>query len=278
MSGSSSARSRRYGLFSVLFLLAVTTVYLYGCACPKQVGPLDTNRPSASTSSGIVPPCRIQLEAGLSHTRNDDAPEVFRTDAFLESQLRIGVIPDTEVFLGYDGYKWKRLHPGEDMRGSGQPNIGFKYRFLEESGWIPESAFQGQLSLPFGGKDFRTRRLDPSFLFAFSHRITDIFSFTSNLGMAWQTEQDAFSNLHTLSVVKYTALLGFGITDRLGGYVEFYGDTGLSASSTPANSCDAGFTYLLLPNLQLDLYGGKGVSQIASDWILGAGISFRFPD
>ncbi len=136
----------------------------------------------------------------------------------------------------------------------------------------------GQLSVPVGKEDFSSGRADPSFLFAFSNSLANFLTFSYNLGMAWYTGQDEFSNKHTLSVFQYTANLGIGIIGNLGGFVELYGDAGLSASKTPVTAFDAGLTYLLFDNFQLDVSGGVGLSDAADDWIVGVGLSYRFPD
>jgi hypothetical protein len=67
------------------------------------------------------------------------------------------------------------------------------------------------------------------------------------------------------------------LTERIGAYVEFFGDVGMSASGE-AHSFDGGFTYLLRENLQLDLFAGVGLSDDADDWFAGTGVSFRFPN
>jgi hypothetical protein len=79
-------------------------------------------------------------------------------------------------------------------------------------------------------------------------------------------------------VFQYAANLGIGIMGNLGGFVELYGDAGLSASKMPITAFDAGLTYLLFDNFQLDVSGGLGLSDAADDWIVGAGVSYRFPD
>jgi hypothetical protein len=70
-----------------------------------------------------------------------------------------------------------------------------------------------------------------------------------------------------------------GLTERLGAFVEFFGDIPtFSNSPGPANSFDGGFTYLLSNNVQLDASAGVGLSQAAEDWFASIGVSFRLPD
>ncbi len=270
-----------WGLIVMLLLTGGIGIGLSGCVCPEKPGPLGTDRPGQSTAPYVVPPCYPQAELGWSHTESGGTGEKEKTDVAPNTLVRLGLITDLELRLGYGGYTWQRVGgnsgSGSDSSGWSDPNVGFKFRFFEGTRWLPESAFVGTLSVPVGKNGFSSGRADPSFLFAFTNNLTDFLSFTYNLGAAWNTQEDEFSNRHTLSVFQYTASLGVGITENLGGFVEFYGNAGLSASKTPAYAFDTGLTYLVLKNLQLDVSGGAGLSDAADDWFVAAGISYRFP-
>jgi len=71
--------------------------------------------------------------------------------------------------------------------------------------------------------------------------------------------------------------LGYSLTDRLGAFVELFGDVPMSAPGTPATSFDGGFTYLVSENFQLDALAGVGLSDDAPDWFVGAGVTYRWP-
>ncbi|MBC8417451.1 MAG: hypothetical protein KJ573_12500 [Proteobacteria bacterium] len=59
------------GIGSVLILFAAL-IGLSTCACPKNPGPLSSDRPGQTTSPAVVPPCYPQLELGWTHTENKD--------------------------------------------------------------------------------------------------------------------------------------------------------------------------------------------------------------
>jgi len=273
---------RQNGVNMALLLLGGMVMGLSGCVYPEKPGPMLTDRPGAGTPPSVVPPCYPQVALGWYHTESSGNGEKQKTDVAPDTLVRFGLIPDLELRLGYGGYAWQRVsgnnRASSNSSGWSDANVGFKFRFFEGTKWIPESAFVGQLTLPVGRKGFSSERADPSFLFAFSNSLTDFFSFDYSLGPAWNTEEDQFSNRHTLSVFQWAASLGIGITEKLGGFVEFYGDAGLSASKTPVNAFDAGLTYLLFDNFQLDVSGGVGLSDAADDWFVATGFSYRFPD
>ena len=80
--------------------------------------------------------------------------------------------------------------------------------------------------------------------------------------MVCLTDSDEQGVQDTLSYFDWTVALGISASARVGYFVEAF---------------DTGITYLLTPRLQLDASGSIGLSDSASDWTLGLGLSFRFP-
>ncbi len=70
-------------------------------------------------------------------------------------------------------------------------------------------------------------------------------------------------------------VLGIGLTEKLGMYVESYGL--INSNTFPENMLDAGFTYSIRNNLQVDVSGGIGISEDAIDNFISAGLSWRLP-
>jgi len=272
-----------YREFGAVLILFTAIIWLAACACPKNPAPFSSDRPGQTTFPNVVPPCHPQIELGWTHTENKDNSDVqMKSDQVPNALLRIGVIPSAELRVGYNGYTWQSDRPenGEKSSsdGSGDANVGVKYKFLEASGWLPESAFVAQLSLPVGADNFTSHQADPSFLFAFTNNLTDFLSFNYNLGTSWQTSEDASSARHTQSSFNYTTNLSLSITDRLGAFAEFYGAVAINPSTVPSNAFDGGFTFLILDNFQVDASGGVGISEAANDWFAGCGLTYRFPN
>lgn len=85
------------------------------------------------------------------------------------------------------------------------------------------------------------------------------------------------SDTDTLAMFQYTATVGFGLSDKVGMFLEFLGDIPTDAAGDSAHSFDAGFTYLLRDNVQFDAFAGVGLNDDAEDFFAGAGVTFRFP-
>ena len=237
-----------------------------------EPGELITDRPDATESSSTVAPGYVQYEIGWTHFEDEDKDGLgARGDSFPETLLRIGLVEDLELRLGYTGYNW--VHQEQAVGGSksrdfsGEPEIGFKVRLAEEEGAMPEIALMSHLEVPA----FSSKSAEPSYRFAFSHTLSEDLSLVYNLGQAFDTDGG--------DLFQYTAALGLGLSEKWGVFAEFFGDipTG-NDSADPANTFGGGLTYLWRENVQLDVLAGVGLSESADDWFIGTGISFRLPN
>ena len=236
---------------------------------------LVTDRPDQTESAVVVPPGRVQLETGWTFLRDDESGVRTDTEEAAGTLVRIGLAERVELRVGWAGYISQEVDFAGAMTeadGPGDTALGVKVHLREEQGRAPELALLAAVSIPSGSDEFSSDEVDPAFQFSASHGLTERLAIGYNAGMFWTSESGA-----TLSSFLYTAALGIGVTDRLGAFVELFGEVPASASGRPANSFDGGLTYLLRHNIQVDLSGGVGLSSAADDWFVGLGISARFP-
>ena len=139
----------------------------------------------------------------------------------------------------------------------------------------PEIAAIVQTTLPVGDGDITSDKLDPAFLVAFSHTLTDQLSLTYNLGSALATSEKEDGSQTTLSSALYSASLGYSVTEQLSFFVEIFGEIGLSAEDSPI-SADCGLTWLLNDDSQLDFFTGAGLNNEADEFFVGLGYSIRW--
>ena len=273
---------------AIIFLLTALALAVSGGAARAQdeVPELITDRPDQTESTAIVPRGMVQLELGTLFTRDDPA-EGFRLET-LEvpgTLARIGLLEDRlELRVGWGG--WQNLEAEfPTASGSGRAEVdgvtdaelGVKLKLRSESGLSPGIAVIAATSVPVGDDNFTSDEADPRFLVAFSHTLSDRVGLGYNVGMTWATGTTGRGVETTLSTVPWAVALGLGVNDRLGVFVELFGEVSGSASIPASTSFDTGITYSLRDNVQLDLSGGVGLSDAADDAFVGLGLSVRLP-
>lgn len=249
-------------------------------AQPADVPELVTDRPDQTESAVVVPVGSVQVEAGWLLTRFEEGGDTLEIEEVPGTLVRIGLHERLELRLAWDGHVDEELETGGrrfGVSGAGDAAAGVKVAIAAEQGRRPESALLVHVGLPVGVSELTSDRFDPSWRLSFAHTLTERLSFGYNLGMAWASEETAPGTVETFSFGEYTAALGIGLADRLGAFVELFGEIPIDAPGGAAHSFDGGFTYLLRPNLQLDLASGVGLTDDAPDWFVGAGVSWRWP-
>ena len=267
-------RLNRTPALTLIYCLAAGLIGTYGPAEGQEVENVPefiTDRPDQTESSAVLPRGYFQIETGLTYS--DEGSES-RTLEYPGTLVRIGLAKRLELRLGTQGFVSE--FEGDETTGYGDSEIGAKIYLWRERGRRPEAALLASVSVPTGNSAFSTRHADPSFRFLFSHTLTETVSLAYNIGAAWETIATT-SGSATLSDLEYTLAAAFALTDRIGAFAELFGATPLSAGGGTAISADGGFTYLLRPNIQLDVELGAGITDDAPDWFLTAGVSFRFP-
>lgn len=279
-----------HGLYMILIFAA--SVAFAAAEAPELV----TDRPDQTESAVVVPRGSAQVETGVVYTREGTG-----TLDYPATLLRVGLAERVELRLGYEGWS-KELARNSEAAAFGDGEVGLKLRLWDEAGWLPEAAVLAGITVPFGDEDTVDGRLDPGFRLSFAHSLSERFSFGYNLGVAWKTVDDppqwrwrlvapaspevpspTIEFTHealesdTLASFEYTAALGIGLSERWGAFVEVFGSAPINARGGDAHSVDGGFTYLLRPNVQLDISGGIGLNDAAENWFLSTGLSFRLP-
>jgi hypothetical protein len=193
--------------------------------------------------------------------------------AYNTTLLRYGLLNNFELRLGleYLGEKTelKNTNLASTLSGLSPLYAGFKVKIADEESWKPDVAFLGGLNLPFtANEDFKPNHTAANIRFAFAHTITERFSLGYNLGVEYDGET-------AIPGYFYSVALGIGLTDALGLFIESYGL--IPESGNAGHLFDAGFTYLIAPNFQLDLSGGLGLNDQPIDQFLSLGFSYRIP-
>jgi hypothetical protein len=232
---------------------------------------LITDRPDKTESASVVPQETLQIETGFEYTSDNVTDGVEINSLSIASTLfRYGLFKNFELRLG-GGYLSQKIElnsSGSTEKGVADLMLGAKYEFINDHNSIPDIALMIHFFLPAGAEAFKPTKTEPQVILSLAKGIDESLDLGINLGGQYSNEEENLFYFYTLAA-------GFGITEKLGSFIEIYSE--LLSGSLPLMFAGAGFTYLLLPNLQLDISGGNGLFNNSKVWYFGAGISIRIP-
>lgn len=242
----------------ILFLISAATLL------PQEVtGPLVTDRPDATESASVVIPGFFQIESGALIAFEGET-EAYDLGSTL---IRIGVFNKIELRVGWSGLVGIQIDEVSDS-GAGDAEVGAKFVLRNGSEGGVAFAVLGSVSLPIGSDGFSSDEFNPAFRFAVAKDLTKDLGVGGNLGVRWEGND---------RYLIYTLSLARGLSDRLGAFAEIFGEV-LLDRDREVHAVDGGLTFLLQDNVQIDVFGGAGLTDASSDWFVGGGVSIRLPN
>ncbi|WP_185146669.1 transporter [Chryseobacterium sp.] len=224
---------------------------------------IQTDRPDQTESVAITPKNFLQIESGLLYEKTGDNSESYSHPTVL---WKYGINENFELRMVTE-FNTERSE-NKNLSGLAPMTLGFKAKLAEEIKFLPAISFIGSLTLnKTGTQTFQTPYTAPAFRFLLQHTLSEKWSLGYNLGAEWNGESPDATGIYTLSAA-------YSLTEKLGAFAEFYGF--LNKYQSADHRFDAGFTYLLNDNLQIDASSGLGISKISPDYFLSCGISYRF--
>jgi outer membrane putative beta-barrel porin/alpha-amylase len=254
-----------------------------GLPAEPLTGPLITDRPDFTESTAVIPFGHLHLETGYTFTYDDENGLRSSDQTFPEALLRVGVVKDWELRLGWTGWSLteelfteendagRMVRREEHDDGGTDMTVGFKRYLLPQKGLRPELGVIGELSLPTGTGTKSSGDVDPQVKILWSYDLPADSYVAGNLNFAVPTSEDGRFFQTSASVS-----LGHQLTDWMGMYVEYFGFYPNDRWTDCAHTVNGGFTFLITDNLQFDVRTGAGLNEEADDFFAGAGLSMRF--
>lgn len=238
-----------------------------------------TDRPDQSESAVTVTKGFIQVELGGTYEKvlSYDSPVghgkfTQYAHSYPSVLLRYGAFKNVELRLAAEflqdelsGVEYTR----QNIKGVSPITVGAKFRLLDEKKARPETAVLVSLSLPVFDNAFKTQHLGAELRLAMANTLSERIGVSYNIGAEWDGEDN------TKPTGLYTLALGIGLNKKLSMFAEIFGF--VRNGTEPDHRLDGGFTYLVARNVQLDISGGYGITEISPDFFIGAGVSFRLP-
>ena len=243
-----------------------------GAAPLVAQGPINTDRPDFTESTVSVDPGVFQLEAGYTFS------SIGRTDRHQigEALLRAGMIPGLEARIGLPSFFSSKtelpLGTESEASGIGDGSLGIKLGLYESavSEGLPSVALLLGTSVPIGDDDFGADGWEPEAKLALGWLLTQRLNLGANINYA-QRDPGAGDRFDEFGA---SVSLGFPLTERLSGFGEYFAirpDFG-----GDSDYIDAGVTFLLSNDFQLDARIGTGVGDTDDAIFFGAGFGKRF--
>lgn len=253
---------------SLIYFIAFISISHLSIAQSDTIPEFITDRPDQTESPNSVPVGYFQVETGFQYEEFELSSFVFKNYTYNTTLLRYGLFKKFELRLGANLINLENefLTPESDPATGFSPILfGAKYELIEENGWFPKFGVLGSVFIPVGG-NYGSGELESELRLAFSHTLSEKSGLSYNLGFNLGKNVD--------TEFFYTLTYGYNVVDPLTLYAEVYA-TILDADF--AHNWNAGLTYLLKNNLQLDGYIGTGINT-NQNLLLGVGVSFRLPN
>ncbi|HKM93858.1 MAG TPA: transporter [Prolixibacteraceae bacterium] len=222
-----------------------------------------TDRPDQTESSSTIPKNSIQIEMGvLLGNDNEGSSRQLLAPTTL---IRYGLTKGIELRLGENIEFNNTKNNPEYVFGVSDLELGAKFQLLKNENINTEIAFLTHLIVPVGSNNLTIGQLGVVNIVAFSHQLNAFMELGYNLGYNYFGAGNGDFT--------YSSALGISITDKIGTYIEIYGEL-LEINNFVANF-DSGITYLIKPNFQLDLSFGLGLNQKTNYVALGFSWNFN---
>ena len=224
------------------------------------------DRPGFTNGSDVVPEGRIQVEGGVTRSVYPVASGLGRVTDAPAILLRTGLNDKTELRITLPDYFWPA---SGSQSGFGDGAIGVRYKFYQSKDGNTKFAFTPSLSVPLKTAVTTSGHADPVFLLSAQTTSGARWGISSNISLSYPT-----LNGSRLANYTATAQVTYALSGPLAAFGDVY-DNGVSGS-LPSPIADAGFTYRVANNAQLDIETGRGLGGTAPTQFYGGGVAVRF--
>lgn len=249
-----------------LLTLFFTYILVLSNNFAQDIPELITDRPDQTESAAIVPKGSLQIETGVVFAQTKVEGILGDTNinefSIAGTLLRYGLNSSFELRAG-GGYFNTDADQLFNESGFGDFIIGAKLLLPVKN---IDMALLAHLALPVGNETYSPEKIEPELILSAAKDLSENISLGINFGGNWDSDIEEVSFF-------YTAALGFGLNEKLGTFVEVYGNL-----KEELHNFDGGFTYLISPTVQLDASAGVNLNGENTAWFLSSGISFRIPN
>jgi hypothetical protein len=244
---------------------------------------MSTDRPDKTESAYTVDAGHFQIEMDVfsyAYDRHNGLPGDTRVESvsIAPMNLKVGLCNRADLQLVLETYTSVRTHVRaarqvETRRGFGDVMLRLKGNMWGNDGGPTALALMPYVKLPTNQDDLGNNSVEGGLIAPFALELPAGWS----MGAMTQFDsiRDEAGSGHHPEFVN-TVTFGHNIVGNLDGYVEFFSAVSTERGSEWIGTVDAGLTYGLTEDIQLDAGINIGVTRSADDWNPFLGISWRF--
>lgn len=242
---------------------------------------MSTDRPDITESPHTVDAGHFQIEmsfADFSYDRSSADSVTTRGVSVAPMLLKAGLLNNVDLQLGIDPYTWIRATDrptdiSETVEGFGDTALRLKVNLWGNDEGDTAFALMPFITFPTATRGVGADAIEGGIIAPFGASLPLGF----NLGL--MAEFDFLRSVegggYDVECV-HTATIGHQIVGNLDGFIEYAGFAALTGGQDYRASFDAGLTYALTPDIQLDGGIRIGLTQATEDVGVFAGISMRY--
>lgn len=217
-------------------------------------------------SSYTIEPNTYQVELGYSMSISRSNPPSYAS-VYPELLIRTGLSSNLEINVSWPG--WQVINSDITAREHSRSGIvvGGKYRLSETDRFNLSALLLVATSIASGTSGMN---VDPTLGLLWDYQGKSSLSWFGAVQLA---SEDAGSKREIIAQIALGSSIA--ITDRLGIYLEYFRSSTLSVTADVNQPLNGGFTYLITPKIQFDLYAGAGLNR-STDHFMGTGLAILF--
>jgi hypothetical protein len=247
-----------------LFILVLA---FYGCSFRgySQKKEMNTDRPDQTEETHLVDKRQFQLETGFLYNNFDTG----RSAYISRTSIRYGISKRLEAGLLIEQGSERDRYIKETVQSTYPLAVRIKALLIENHKWLPDITFIGYLQLPYTTlhTDGGWRR-STSLLAAFLHEVGNDWKIEYNAGF----QQEAFDPDMTWLV---NGSVHYILTQKVELFAGYFSQ--FQSHKNPFHNIDAGISYKIGDNMQIDLAGGSSILYNEPNQFLTAGFSIAIP-
>lgn len=246
-----------------------------------QLRDLSTDRPDKTESPYTVDAGWVQVEMDLvSYTRDrhnaERAHRVTESWSFAATNFKLGLTPRLDLQIIAEPHVTVRtIEPGRRSRadGFGDLTIRTKWNLSGNDGGPTALALMPFVKVPTNQDGLGNRAVEGGLIIPLAVELPAGWS----LGLMTEVDaiEDGDGGGHHAEWIN-TITFSRGLTERLGAYVEFFSAVSSERGAPWVGTLDAGLTFAVTPNVQLDCGVNFGITRSADDLNPFVGITWRF--